>query len=261
MLVKDIEKVIIIGAGGTGSMLIVPLVRYLRSQNYKGKIIIADGDAYSESNATRQMFNLSKVGTNKAEYQAMVIASQLPDIGDQVEFINTYLSQENIADIFEDHCVVFNCVDNNAVRKYVEDRLEQLKTACHICCGNELVNGQVQISLRSDGTRITPSIYNQVPAFNTDNGDRSKMDCHAIAELPSGGQVIAANMMAAAFALNYFIQLAGNFDYNLGGKFIRHGTMFFDIVNHNIEGKDSKVPDINALAEHKKKHKNAKIRN
>lgn len=218
MLSKDVRKVVIIGAGGTGSILIPQAARYLRSQKFQGNLVLVDGDSYSEGNAVRQTFAMSKVGMNKAKYQAMAVSSQLPDFGDRVTFVDKYIGQDDIEELVEENTIVINCADNNAIRKLVEDRVGELKNAAHICCGNELRDGQVQLFLRNNGKNLTPSIFVGSPHFNSLADDRSKMNCEAIAALPSGGQLIAANMMCATLALNFLIQLT------FGAKIHRNGT-------------------------------------
>jgi molybdopterin/thiamine biosynthesis adenylyltransferase len=203
----NIEKTIIIGAGGTGSILLPSLIRFLRSRNYKNKIIIADGDKYSDSNIDRQTFAITKSGMNKAEYQSGVIVSHIPDMKNQIEFIDKFLSKEDISVLIEEKTLVINCVDNPAARKYVEDYGDVLNNFIHICCGNEESTGQVQISIKKDGKRITPSIYKYSPNFDSTRDDRSGLSCEELANLPSGGQIIAANMMAASLALNYLLQI------------------------------------------------------
>lgn len=241
MVIKNLKKVLVIGAGGTGSILIPQLARYLYSQKFTGKLVIADGDKYSESNLDRQSFNPSKIGTNKAEYQNMVIVSQLPGLQENVSFLDKYLSKADVTELVGEDTIVINCADNNAIRKYVEDRVGQLSNAAHICCGNELRHGQVQVYLRRNGKDMTPTIFTDAPAFNSEKDDRSAMDCETLAALPSGGQLIASNMMCAALALNYFLQLTFGSKMNRNGEYITAGFTGFDVFT-NITQQKSKVP-------------------
>ncbi len=259
MNIQDVQKVIVIGAGGTGSILLPQLARYLRSQDFHGKLIIVDGDTYSESNAERQLFALSKIGLNKAEYQNAAIVSQLPDMEDTVEFLDEYIGKDDIDELVNDFTVVINCVDNNAVRKYVEDRCATLNDAAHICCGNEMYTGQVQISLRRDGKWIKPTIFAQSPNFNSTNNDRSTMDCQQIAALPGGGQLICANMMAAAFALGIFIQLTFGADMHLGGTYIPAGYVEYNVYTSSVSTRDFDKPDLAKIAKYKAEKKKVNL--
>lgn len=234
------NKILVIGCGGTGSILTPQLVRFLRSKNFGGVLIFADGDSYSETNSDRQLFNLSKIGMNKAEYQANAVMSQLPDIPFDLEFLPEYLSKDDIANMITDKTIVINCADNAAIRKYVEDVVcsMSIPNVAHICCGNELRNGQVQISIVKNSNMITPSIFNRSPNFNNENDDRSKMDCEQIANLPSGGQIIATNMMAASIALSFVVQLFSDNIIHNYGQHIPTSTIYFDIFTLNFDEMD-----------------------
>ena len=201
MNVGDIENVIVIGCGGTGSALIPFLSRYLYSVNFRGNLVLADGDTYEESNSDRQIFNNQMVGVNKAEYQAASISNQLPEIEDFVDYIDEYLSEEDINGLVVENSIVINCVDNKAARKYVNDRVSSLNNAVHICCGNRERSGQVQAHVRVNGENVTPDIYEFSPEFDSTDDDVSSMSCEELAALPSGGQLICANMGAAYNAL------------------------------------------------------------
>lgn len=232
------EKILVIGAGGTGSLLLTSLVRFLYSQEWKGKLIVADGDAYSESNIARQNFALEFTGMNKAEYQYELMSRHIPGFKDNLDYIPNYLSKENIAEIVDENTIVINCADNKAIRKYVEDRIEELNTACHVCCGNEMKRGQVQVSLKLNGKRLTPNIYHHFPELNDANDDRSTMNCQELANLPSGGQIIGANMMCASFAMAAVIKLFSDHKIFMEGKWYPSSTITFDIFTDGIEVKD-----------------------
>lgn len=218
-----IENIFVIGAGGTGSFLIPALARFLFSQNFNGVLTIIDGDKYEEKNADRQLFSKAMLNTNKAEYQCMAIESQLPNVPFELEYIDEYLSEEDVKTTIPNGSVVINCADNHAIRKYVEDHIQSLEHGIHICCGNEFRDGQVQVS----GLSELPSIYEKYPEMNTTDGDISTMSCQEISALPSGGQLIAANMMAAAIGLNYFIRV---FD----GKVPWTHCVEYDVLNNNF---------------------------
>lgn len=248
------DSVIVIGMGGTGSNLMPLLSRYLYSIKYDGNIILVDGDSYSDSNVNRQIFSQEAgLQVNKAEYQGLVIQSHLPALAEQVMISDKYLSKEDVDELVTERSLVINCADNSAIRKYVEDRVAILDDAAHICCGNELRGGQVQCYLRSGGRDITPSIYKQSPSFDNANDDRSKMDCLALSELPSGGQLICANAMAAVLALNYVYQIMSGEDMYLGGHGIPCGTIMFDVGLNTFTREDIFSPSLEQLKEYKKR--------
>lgn len=234
MRANQVQRVLVIGAGGTGSLLLPSLVRLLRSiEDFNGNIIIADGDSYDEGNSARQLFSTKRVGQNKAEYQYEALVSQLPDMEDKISYIPEYLSQSDLGDIITENTIVINCADNFAVRKYAEDLVLNLRNGIHICCGNELRTGQVQIHIRNNGVSMTPSIYEQYPELDSEDGDRSSMSCEDLAALPGGGQLICANMTAASLALNFVDMAIGGHPIHLNGEYMPCDEVVFDVSQNN----------------------------
>lgn len=222
------NKCIVVGAGGTGSYLIPPLARFLAARKFAGQLIICDADKYDAKNAERQEFPSTKQGLNKAEVQAMSVCARIPDFKDNVSYLEKYLGEADVNELVVENTIVVSCVDNAALRNYVENRVGKLDRAAHVCPGNEEFNGQVQLSLRYNGEWKTRNIFEDSPAFATANDDRSKLTCEQLAALPGGGQVIMANFMAAALSLNYIGQLFELSPIN------KNGHIPCDSVNFNI---------------------------
>jgi molybdopterin/thiamine biosynthesis adenylyltransferase len=232
MAMITFKRIIVIGCGGTGSFLIPALARYLKSQNFLGELCLIDGDFYSESNSERQMFKTSGLNTNKAEYQTDQIVNSLPEYSYELNYIDAYVGEEELDELIVEHTMVINCADNHAVRNFAEQALLKRNNGVHICCGNEMVMGQVQISMRSDGQQILPSIFTRFPEIKTTKEDRAKMSCEELQKLPSGGQVISANMTAATLAMNAIIAcLSPSKAYGHGSR-INFGTIQF-VTNGN----------------------------
>ena len=240
MHLKKFDRVVIFGLGGTGSILAPLVARYLLSQKWGGKLILIDGDSYSESNTDRQIFPSKVLNKNKAEVQAMILINHIPAMKDQIEYIDEYIGKDQVNDVVIDKTIVINCTDNMAARKIIEDRVLSLPTAVHICAGNEMNSGQVQISVRESGKQITPSIYELSPVFDSLDDDRSKMSCDQIASLPSGGQLIMANTMSAALSLNYLYQL----DKPVAGKniWLPNDMVMFDTRYSNFAQSNTRSP-------------------
>jgi molybdopterin/thiamine biosynthesis adenylyltransferase len=227
-LIKSTKQIIVVGCGGTGSFLIPPLCRYLSSLDYLEDIILIDGDQYSSSNIDRQIFDTNQTGINKAECQAAYILATMPKLKPNLQYIDVYVGLEELDEVLGENFIIFNCGDNNALRHNVEQICLKRQNAIHICCGNEMFHGQVQISMRQNNKQIFPPIWDRFPQFKTLEADRSKMSCEELSKLPSGGQVISANMMAASLALN---TLVGLFSPN---KWLEHGTSVQkDLVQFN----------------------------
>lgn len=202
----------IIGLGGTGSYLTTPLIRYVRSKALIDKIIFADGDKYDEGNIHRQDFMTSYVGENKAKYSYMKHCSLFPELENKFEYIPKYIGIDNLDRVMHEGGAMFICVDNYYFRKIADDKAKSMNDFILISCGNEYWDGQVQTVQMSDGKNITNeticSRHSEISEATT--GDRSVMTCEEVAALPSGGQIIAANMMAATLALCHFINVIEN---------------------------------------------------
>lgn len=238
---KNLKRVVILGLGGTGSILVPLLARWLFSQKFSGKIILIDGDSYLDNNVNRQIFSAAHLGKNKAEYQAMVINSHIPAMSGQIEIVDKYVGKDDVEELIQEETIVVNCSDNLAARKLVEDRVSRLSNAIHICCGNELTTGQVQIHARKNGVDITPSIYQRSPAFNSESDDRSKMSCEELAALPGGGQLITANATAAVLALNMFVQATSKEPMFMGGAWYPNDFVAFN-THYNAFAPEGVVP-------------------
>ena len=208
-------KVTIVGLGGTGSHLVTPLIRYMKSQMLfepKG-ILFVDGDAFEDGNVERQDFMPSYSGVNKAQYACLKHQKIFPDSKDTFHFMDKYAGEEDLPRLMPDYGVMFVCVDNYFFRKIVDKYIAGMTYYSVICGGNEMLDGQVQIVQQSEGRNITGqticSRHKEIEKSSKED-DRASMSCEAIAELPSGGQVIVANMMSATLMLSYFVNYCGN---------------------------------------------------
>jgi len=108
-------RVLVIGAGGLGS----PLLLYLIAAGV-GNIGIVDFDTVDESNLQRQiLFNTSDVGKNKAETAALKLLALNPYIN--ITPYNLKLSSDNAFEIFKNYDIVADGTDNFATRYLVND--------------------------------------------------------------------------------------------------------------------------------------------
>lgn len=193
---------ILIGAGGTGSFLFPALIRYLethaRATEEQFRITILDGKEVSASKLERQLFFGQYAGSNKAE----ALRDQYMADPKVVIAMPTYLGDDNIAGIREG-AVVLIAADNFPTRARIEARAREMDNVTIINGGNEMVDGSMQIYLRRNATDITPPLSQGHPEIlRDDKADPSRLSCQQIAELPSGEQLIIANMMSAATMLN-----------------------------------------------------------
>lgn len=192
---------ILIGAGGTGSILFPLLFRYLatyyehRDDDYT--LTVIDGKEVSASKLGRQLFDGRYAGNPKASALIEQYAAD-PNV---VIAVPRYLDGSNIGGVREGS-VVLIAADNFPVRARLEEHAQTLQDITIINGGNEMFDGSLQIYVRRDGEDITPRLSQGHPELLVDDKrDPAALSCDQIAELPSGEQTIIANMMSATTML------------------------------------------------------------
>jgi hypothetical protein len=190
---------VMIGAGGTGTHLLRPLIAYLRSVHPEGDWLlhIVDGDVVETKNLERQLFKPSAVTMNKAT----AAAAEMADDG-HVRAIPDYLSETNMTGVIREGDTVLITVDNFTVRKRIEDHCLTLNNVAVINGGNEKYSGSVQLWVRADNENVTPRLSYMHPEVAIGmNDDRAEMTCAQAAALPGGAQTLIANAMTATWML------------------------------------------------------------
>lgn len=220
------KNVVIIGCGGIGSHLLSPLIRFLATLEVEKRpetIVMVDGDSYSESNVSRQEFVATRqMGDNKAEAQAQRYEALYPRANIEFGFCDEYVGENNVADIIQNDDVVFMCVDNHVCRNLVSKHCQTLNDIILISGGNELTDGNVQFYAKAGGSQISEPIESRHPEIaSTKDGDRSTMSCEELEQLPSGGQIIITNLMAATLMLQMF--------WNLYNDRVDTKEVYFDV--------------------------------
>lgn len=193
---------ILIGAGGTGSILFPLLFRYLatyhRNRDDDYTLTVIDGKTVSASKLGRQLFAGRFAGNPKAS----ALIEQYDADPKVVIAVPQYLGANNIGGIREDS-VVLIAADNFPVRMRIQERAQQLKNVTIINGGNEMTDGSLQLYVRRNGDDITPPMSQGHPELLiNDERDPATLSCEQIAELPSGEQTIVANAMSATAMLN-----------------------------------------------------------
>ena len=99
---------VMIGAGGTGTHLLRPLVVYLRSIHPDGDWLlhVVDGDTVEVKNLERQLFSPGAVTMNKAT----AAVAEMVDDG-HIRAIPNYLSETNMAGIIKENDTILICDD------------------------------------------------------------------------------------------------------------------------------------------------------
>ena len=140
-------RVLVIGAGGLGS----PLLIYLAAAGI-GTIGIVDNDIVSVSNLQRQvLYTSAEVGLKKVELASKKLSALYPEI-----YIQTYdfrLTQENTVEIMEDYDIIADCTDNYQTRVLIGKVSAELNKPLVFA---SVLNYEGQISVFN---------YNNGPAF------------------------------------------------------------------------------------------------
>lgn len=106
-------KVLVIGAGGLGS----PLLIYLAAAGV-GTIGIVDDDTVSVSNLQRQvLYTTAEVGQKKVKIAAQKLLALYPEI--EIQTYDYRLNADIAEEIFKDYHVVADCTDNYKTRALI----------------------------------------------------------------------------------------------------------------------------------------------
>ena len=114
------KRVLVAGCGGLGGNLINMLSRV-----GVGNLRIVDGDVFEETNLNRQLFSeVPILGTNKARAAAERINRINPDI--TVETVETFVTEENAAELIRGCDVVMDALDNVDGRRVLAAACEKV---------------------------------------------------------------------------------------------------------------------------------------
>lgn len=146
----------LVGLGGTGSALAIPLTRLLKYHSLVTlkEVVLYDADKVNDSsNLERQSFTSLDVGKSKGHVMLM----QLVKIIREVDFKNTYLNYDKYTKVLENRptgslTFTIACVDNNATRNHLLKAIKDSNVNCiFISPGNDLTTGQVLTWAKLEG--------------------------------------------------------------------------------------------------------------
>ncbi len=113
-------SVLVIGAGGLGS----PLLVYLAAAGI-GTIGIVDDDVVSTSNLQRQiLYTTVEVGQKKVEIAAQKLKALYPEI--DIQAYDTRLNDSNVESLFQQYDVIADCTDNYKTRQLIGSKSASL---------------------------------------------------------------------------------------------------------------------------------------
>lgn len=227
---KKFKRIAIIGNGGIGSNLVVPLMKFLKTMNRMGynhpvDILICDGDIVEKKNLERQDFVLSDIKSKKAKVTADFLSSSHPVPNVDVYPIAEYIKEENL-DFVGDGTVLFVGVDNYVTRKVIEDAIKKIEgEVLVIFGGNEYDDGDVNVIHKTKEGFQTPLYSQKHPEINKRDRFPDEIGCEEAAKI-SSPQLIFANMTVANYMLEAFYEWVTN-------KIQWHEKMF-DLKTGNV---------------------------
>jgi len=207
-------KVIMIGAGGTGSYVAMHLYRLAHCLDRHVRIIIADGDSVEEKNLVRQHFTVSDLGANKARALAeryaaafRMEAEYIPDfIEDKGRLLGLvkpgYLPGAKGTIVpSREMVILLGCVDNNKSRRLCNEAFHECVDLIYIDSGNGEHGGQVVCGVRRKGRTLSRPVGAAYPDILEDT-DKFPTELGCAEASVSVPQTIAANMTAAAMVVS-----------------------------------------------------------
>lgn len=222
-------RVLIIGAGGTGSAIAMGLPYLDQAMRVRGHrhglaVALMDADQVSETNCVRQPFSVSDVGQNKATILINRINlfwglrwQPVPQRFHERSFEREY-----------DHCpdLVIGCVDTRAARRAIENSFSRAlsRVSYWLDLGNNAASGQYVLGQpinsrnrrKAERLRTVSELYPEI--VDERAGEDPLPSCSAAEALERQEPFI--NQVLAASALAMLAQL---FRY---GKIAHHGAFF-----------------------------------
>lgn len=143
---------IIVGAGGTGSLLSRDLPKLLIDTPHK--MLLVDGDQVEKKNMKRQSYQNHDIG----EFKAVALSSKINTFYDtKCEAMGRYLTKNEIFEYCENNFmytpVIIGCVDNDATRKILEDTFKRLDWCYYLDSANGEYDGNIYIAKKLEGRK------------------------------------------------------------------------------------------------------------
>jgi hypothetical protein len=146
--VGAVDLVLLIGCGGTGSILAEHLARMIAGFRLRCRLVLCDGDKVVEANITRQGFLPCEIGQNKAVAMATRLAGRFGiEIAAVADMFRRPLCRPGLLDA---GTLTITTVDTLRARWEVA----QEYPALWMDCGNELHHGQAIVGTTSSATKL-----------------------------------------------------------------------------------------------------------
>lgn len=158
-------KVLVIGAGGLGS----PVLIYLAAAGI-GNIGIVDDDLVSLSNLQRQiLYKTKEIGSIKADIAKQRLLENNPEI--KVDTYITRINDKNASDLAKNYDIIVDCTDNYDSRYIIDAVSKQLKIPM-VYGSISKYAGQVSV-FNYKGSKSYKDLFNEKPEI--DESDPSRL--------------------------------------------------------------------------------------
>lgn len=157
---------IVVGAGGTGSLLARDLPKLLIGTEHK--MLIVDGDVVEEKNMLRQSYQRQDIGENKA----VALSAKINMFyNTKAEALNLYLTKGELLKYCENNAiylpVILGCVDNDKTREILEYTFDKLRSCYYLDSANGEYEGNIYIAKKYNG-RKTGVLRSEVYELSND---------------------------------------------------------------------------------------------
>lgn len=225
-LISETIKVLVIGAGGTGSLLATDLARMnlaLEELGHLGgmTVTIIDGDTVSKSNVGRQSFYAADIGLPKSS----VVVNR---INACYGFNWTSIEHPFTENGLSDFDIIISCVDSAAARRTIVKSFDKFCPAYWLDMGNkahvgQCVLGEPRPSGGADWPMRLPTVTDLYPKLlDATMPEDDTPSCSLAEALEKQGLFI--NRAMAMFGLNMLEQLVRNGSIKYSAVFVDLNT-------------------------------------
>jgi PRTRC genetic system ThiF family protein len=222
-------RVLVFGAGGTGSAIVMGLPYLDQAMRVWGRsggleVVMMDADTVSETNCVRQPFSISDVGQNKAT----VLINRINLFWGTSWRAEPFNFDDRTIDRIQDAPVdlLIGCVDTRAARSIIARALTKARnrTAYWLDLGNNAASGQFVLGQPLNARnrrkvarlRTVSELYPEI--IDVESGEDPLPSCSAVEALDRQEPFINQTLASSALAM-----LARLFRY---GKLTHHGGFF-----------------------------------
>jgi PRTRC genetic system ThiF family protein len=228
LLKRRAVQVLVVGAGGTGSAVLMGLPYLHQAMRVWGHpyglaVTIMDPDTVSATNCVRQPFAKSDIGLNKAT----VLVNRINLFwGTSWAAVPCAFTEQSIRGHEQTPDLVIGCVDTRAARKAIHEALTSPSqgTSYYLDIGNNAASGQYVLGQplntanrrKAERLRTVAELYPEI--VDADAGEDELPSCSAVEALSRQEPFINQTLAASGLAM-----LAQLFRY---GKIAHHGAFY-----------------------------------